>query len=117
MIIDCHGHYTTEPKGLVDWRQRQIAAFAEGRALAPDFKVSDDEIRETIEKNQLRIQRERGVDVTLFSPRAGGMAHHVGDETTSRDWTRAVQRRDPSRVHALFQRASSACASCRSRPA
>jgi 4-oxalmesaconate hydratase len=90
MIIDCHGHYTTEPKGLLDYRQRQIAAFAEGRALAPDFKVGDDEVRETIEKNQLRIQRERGVDVTLFSPRAGGMAHHVGDETTSRDWTRAA---------------------------
>jgi 4-oxalmesaconate hydratase len=89
MIIDCHGHYTTEPKGLLDYRKRQVAAFAEGRALAPDFQASDDEIRESIEQNQLRIQRERGVDVTLFSPRAGGMAHHVGDETTSRDWTRA----------------------------
>ncbi len=89
MIIDCHGHYTTEPKGLTDWRQRQIAAFAQGRALAPDFKVGDDEIRETIEKNQLRIQGERGVDITIFSPRAGGMGHHLGDETTSRDWTRA----------------------------
>ena len=89
MIIDCHGHYTTEPKGLLDYRKRQIAAFDAGRPLAPDFKVSDDEIRETIEKNQLRVQKERGVDLTLFSPRAGGMAHHVGDETTSRDWTRA----------------------------
>ena len=89
MIIDCHGHYTTEPKGLLDYRKRQVAAFAEGRALAPDFKVSDDEVRETIAGNQLRIQRERGVDVTIFSPRAGGMAHHVGDEKTSRDWTRA----------------------------
>jgi 4-oxalmesaconate hydratase len=87
MIIDCHGHYTTEPKGLLDYRKRQTAAYDAGRALAPDFKVTDDEIRESIEKNQLRIQRERGVDVTLFSPRAGGMAHHVGNETTSRDWT------------------------------
>ena len=89
MIIDCHGHYTTEPKGILDYRKRQTEAFAQSRALAPDFTTSDDEVRESIEKNQLRIQRERGVDLTLFSPRAGGMAHHVGNETTSRDWTRA----------------------------
>ena len=89
MIIDCHGHYTTEPKGLLDYRKRQTEAYDQGHALAPDFKVTDDEVRESIEKNQLRIQRERGVDVTLFSPRAGGMAHHVGNDTTSRDWTRA----------------------------
>jgi 4-oxalmesaconate hydratase len=89
MIIDCHGHYTTEPKSLVDYRKRQVAAFADGRALAPDFTVSDDDIRATIERNQLRVQRERGVDLTIFSPRAGGMAHHVGDERTSLDWTRA----------------------------
>jgi len=103
MIIDCHGHYTTEPKPLLDYRKRQVDAFSQGRALAPDFKVSDDEIRETIEKNQLRIQRERGVDVTIFSPRAGGMAHHVGDETTSRDWTRASNDMI-HRVSSLFPR-------------
>jgi len=27
MIIDCHGHYTTEPKPLMEFRQKQIAAF------------------------------------------------------------------------------------------
>jgi hypothetical protein len=27
MIIDCHGHYTTVPKPLRDWRQRQIDAI------------------------------------------------------------------------------------------
>ena len=27
MIIDCHGHYTTAPKALEDWRNRQIAAI------------------------------------------------------------------------------------------
>ena len=29
MIIDCHGHYTTAPKQLESWRQRQIAALAD----------------------------------------------------------------------------------------
>ena len=27
MIIDCHGHYTTAPKALEDWRNAQIAAL------------------------------------------------------------------------------------------
>ncbi len=36
MIIDCHGHYTTAPKALEDWRNRQIAGINDpsyGRAL------------------------------------------------------------------------------------
>jgi len=24
MIIDCHGHYTTEPKDLLRWRKEQV---------------------------------------------------------------------------------------------
>jgi len=89
MIIDCHGHYTTAPAALQDYRVRQIAAFEQGRALAPDVRIGDDDIRATLEPNQLRVQRARGVDVTLFSPIAGAMAHHVGDTVTSAHWTRA----------------------------
>jgi len=91
MIIDCHGHYTTAPKALRNYRDQQIAALddASKPAIAPNLKISDDEIRESIEKNQLRIQRERGVDLTIFSPQAGGMAHHIGNETTSKHWTQA----------------------------
>lgn len=89
MIIDCHGHYTTAPAPLKDYRARQTAAFDAGQVLLPDFTISDDEIRESLEPNQLRIQHQRGVDLTLFSPIAGAMAHHVGDATTSLNWTRA----------------------------
>ena len=32
---------------------------------------------------------ERGVDVTLFSPRASAMAHHRGDEAANAAWARA----------------------------
>jgi 4-oxalmesaconate hydratase len=89
MIIDCHGHYTTAPAALQDYRDRQVAALS--AAGAPREKgmvqISDDEIRASLESAQLRFQRERGTDVTLFSPRASAMAHHVGDETTSRHWT------------------------------
>jgi 4-oxalmesaconate hydratase len=91
MIIDCHGHYTTEPKPLMDFRQRQIAAFKDKSGL-PSFasvKISDDEFRESIVGNQLRIQKERGTSLTLFSPRASGMGHHIGDGKVSLEWSRA----------------------------
>ena len=31
MIIDCHGHYTTAPKQLEEWRKRQIAALEDAK--------------------------------------------------------------------------------------
>jgi 4-oxalmesaconate hydratase len=89
MIIDIHGHYTTVPGAHTDWRQAQLRAFGEGRP-APDYPaISDDEIRESIEQNQLRLLRERGADMTIFSPRASAMAHHEGDERVSGEWARA----------------------------
>ncbi len=88
MIIDCHGHYTTTPPGVGTWRDTQVAALSGGPAASDGrFPVTDDEIRESIEGGQLRVQRERGIDITLFSPRASWMGHHVGDATTSLDWT------------------------------
>lgn len=88
MIIDIHGHYTTAPKALEDWRDRQIAALADParRPRASDLKISDDEIRDTIESNQLAKMRERGIDLTVFSPRASFMAHHIGDFQVSAAW-------------------------------
>jgi 4-oxalmesaconate hydratase len=88
VIIDCHGHYTTTPPGVGAWRDAQVAALTGGTAAAEGpLDVSDDEIRASIETGQLRVQRERGIDLTLFSPRASWMGHHVGDATTSLDWT------------------------------
>jgi len=89
MIIDCHGHYTTAPKELEAFRQRQIAALNDP-SQAPSkasLKISDDQIRESLEKAQLKFQRERGTDVTIFSPRASAMAHHIGDANTSALWS------------------------------
>src|ERR1700685_4620681 len=91
MIIDCHGHYTTEPKDLHRFRREQTAAanIKDKAAMPPrsGLKMSDDEIRESIEQNQLKLQRQRGTDLTIFSPRASGMGHHVGDESVSLEWT------------------------------
>jgi len=90
MIIDCHGHYTTAPAAHQKFRDAQLAGLKD--PTAPPAKpgaISDDEIRETIEKNQLRLQQERGSDLTLFSPRASAMGHHLGNEAISSAWTRA----------------------------
>jgi 4-oxalmesaconate hydratase len=89
MIIDCHGHYTTEPQQLHDFRKKQTEAAAMNEHLAPwDLKITDDQIRESLEGAQLKFQRERGTDLTIFSPRAAGMGHHVGNQTTSKEWSR-----------------------------
>jgi 4-oxalmesaconate hydratase len=86
LVIDCHGHYTTAPEPHNQWREAQKAAFKAGGAPPPYPAISDDEIRETIEQNQLRLIRERGADMTIFSPRASAMAHHVGDGAVSEAW-------------------------------
>jgi len=90
MIIDCHGHYTTAPKALQDYRDAQIAALKDPTQPPYDGKIdiSDDQIRESLEGAQLKLQRERGTDVTIFSPRASAMAHHIGDAKTSSNWSR-----------------------------
>jgi 4-oxalmesaconate hydratase len=90
LIIDCHGHYTTAPEPHQKFRDAQLVRIKDSTLAAPvPQRVSDDEIRETLETNQLRLQRERGADLTLFSPRASAMGHHIGDESVSLAWTRA----------------------------
>ena len=90
MIIDCHGHFTTTPPQVAEFRTRQVAEYLRtGRApTEPPPPVSDDEIRAGIERNQLRLMKERGVDLTIFSPRAIGMDHHNGNEETNVVWAR-----------------------------
>ena len=89
MIIDCHGHYTTAPAAHQKFRDAQIAGLKDPTApAARPGAISDDEIRDSIEKNQLRLQSERGADLTLFSPRASAMGHHLGNEAVSSAWTR-----------------------------
>ena len=60
MIIDRHGHHTTAPQAF-----------------------SDDDIRASIDASQRRLVTERGIYLTIFSPRASAMEHHVGGEAVS----------------------------------
>ena len=91
MIIDIHCHYTTEPAALHAFRDRQLAGLADparrptARRLA-DLSISDEALVQSVQP-QLKLQRERGSDLTIFSPRAAGMAHHVGNAETSRVWS------------------------------
>jgi len=90
MIIDCHGHYTTAPAALGEYRDRQ----KEDLARNPDhiagkgvLEISDDDLRASVEGAQLKLQQDRGTDVTIFSPRASWMGHHIGNASTSQAWT------------------------------
>jgi 4-oxalmesaconate hydratase len=96
MIIDCHGHYTTAPAAQAAFRRAQL-----GGETPPEPHVGDDEIRESIEPNQLRLMRERGTDLMFFSPRAAGMEHHVPDSRVAADWAR-VSNHLVHRVSTLY---------------
>ena len=85
MIIDIHGHYTTYPPGVEAYRGAQIAQMS--APTKGKMNVTDEEIRASIETGQLQQQRERGTDLTLFSPRASWMGHHFGNELISRYWS------------------------------
>jgi 4-oxalmesaconate hydratase len=87
MIIDIHGHYTTEPAAFHAFRDKQLAGLADAsrKPSSTDLGISDEIIVQSVQP-QLTFQKERGTDLTLFSPRAAGMAHHVGNETVSRQW-------------------------------
>src|SRR6266702_3626650 len=88
MVIDCHGHYTTAPRQLEAFRQNQIAGWKDASRAPASARldISDEEIRESLQL-QLTFQRERGTDLTIFSPRAAGMGHHIGDAAVSLAWS------------------------------
>ena len=88
MIIDIHGHYTTEPQEVFQFRDKQLAGLADParRPTTTELGISDEALLKSVER-QLAFQKERGSDLTIFSPRASGMAHHVGTEAVSREWT------------------------------
>ena len=103
MIIDIHGHYTTAPKALEAWRNRQIVGIKSPSEMpsVSELQIGDDELRESIESNQLRLMHERGLDLTIFSPRASFMAHHIGDFEVSSTWA-AICNELCYRVSQLF---------------
>jgi 4-oxalmesaconate hydratase len=89
MIIDIHGHYTTEPQALLTFRDKQLAGLADAmrKPATTELGITDETLVKSVEP-QLKLQKDRGSDLTVFSPRAAGMAHHVGTEEVSQVWSR-----------------------------
>jgi 4-oxalmesaconate hydratase len=87
MIIDIHGHYTTEPAAVHAFRDKQLAGIADAarKPSSTDLGLTDEQLLRSVEP-QLKQQKERGADLTIFSPRAAGMAHHVGTEAVGKQW-------------------------------
>jgi len=89
LVIDCHGHFTTEPAEYHAFRRSQLDYVAGRAESLPEYGgIPDDELRRIIADNQLRVQAERGTDVTVLSPRASGMGHHVTDLGVTTEWAR-----------------------------
>jgi len=72
MIIDIHGHYTTEPQALLAFRDKQLAGLADPmrKPATNELGITDEQLVKSVE------------------PRAAGMAHHVGSEATGIEWSR-----------------------------
>ncbi len=89
MIIDIHGHYTTEPAVMHAFRDKQLAGLTDAmrRPQGSELGISDEEIVKSVQP-QIKFQKERGSDLTIFSPRAAGMGHHVGTEAIGQEWSR-----------------------------
>jgi 4-oxalmesaconate hydratase len=85
MVIDCHGHYTTVPREVQTFRDAQIAGRLRGSASQLNAAITDDQLRESVQP-QLAFQAARGTDLTIFSPRASAMGHHVGDRAANVQW-------------------------------
>ncbi|KQZ11728.1 amidohydrolase family protein [Microbacterium sp. MEC084] len=100
MIIDVHGHYTTEPSALLDFRKAQLNGESPASADLWN-RISDDQVRESVVGNQIRVLTERGGDLMIFSPRASGMQHHQPDARMADEWARASNDLI-SRVSSLF---------------
>jgi 4-oxalmesaconate hydratase len=89
MIIDIHCHYTTEPQAMQVFRDKQLAGLADPlrKPSSADLGITDEQLVKSVEP-QIAFQKARGSDLTIFSPRAAGMAHHVGTEATGKEWSR-----------------------------
>ena len=89
LVIDCHGHYTTAPEGHQQFGRRNCCDSKTPLCRLRHRQHRGDEIASRSKRTSSNCFASRGADLTVFSPRASAMAHHVGDAATSREWARA----------------------------
>lgn len=104
MIIDVHGHYTTAPPSLQAFRDQQLQLLTDSRpSSATRPSIGDEQLRDSIEANQLSVMNERGIDMVLISPKASGMEHHVEAPDVAVEWAQ-VNNDLIARICDLFPR-------------
>lgn len=84
VIIETHAHFTTAPQALDAYRGRQLSQRnrpVKGRPL----KISDQQLADSLQGHLDRMSRDN-IDRMIFSPRASGMSHEVGDFKMSLYW-------------------------------
>ena len=114
MIIDVHGHYTTAPKALEDWRNRQIAGIKDpaARPKASELKISDDELRESIDRQP--AQEDAGARQRPHHLQPARQLHGAPHRRLQRivdlgrDLQRAVLSRQPALSRQLHRRGDAA---------
>ncbi|GAA1002745.1 4-oxalomesaconate hydratase [Acrocarpospora pleiomorpha] len=84
MIIDSHVHYTTAPPELDAWRARQLGSL--NRPTPGTLKLTDAQLLDSLAGHVERMDRY-GIAKMIFSPRASGMGHEIGDARASLYWT------------------------------
>lgn len=78
MTIDCHGHYTTAPSALQRFCDEQVAGLKANIDVpsSANARISDDEIRDSLENTQLKLQLARhGLDDILAARVGHGSPH------------------------------------------
>ena len=87
LVIDIHGHQTLVPEAHLAFREAQKSRLTTPSLPMPALpEYADEELYEIIKNNQLKLQQDRGADLTIFSPRASRMEPHVGDQATTQQW-------------------------------
>ncbi len=118
LVIDCHGHYTTEPPAMLACANARStpSTIRHNRHHPSDLKVSDDEVAGERPRRQLKLQGERGISLALFSPRAGAWPSYRQRPHEPRLVDR-VERHDPSGRQPEPEELRGPSASCRRRRA
>ncbi len=103
MIIDCHGHYTTEPQKLHDFRKGQIAAIKDPAQQALRLRAQDQRRRVARKRRRRPAQvpaRARHQPHHLLAARLGHVAPHRRRGREPR-MVAGVERADLPAHHAL----------------
>ena len=114
MIIDCHGHYTTAPKALEEWRNRQIAGLKDP-AVAPKAVRARDQRRRAAREHrdqparQDEGARQRPHDLLAARELHGAPHRRLPDQRDlGGDLQRALLPREPALPRPLHRRGDAA---------